>query len=88
MKRDCCKFICGAPTTFQGYGIEQNRTVWFPRANYQINQYFCLKIFDFFLLSFWSVIDMWRCLLVTLVFWNITMESMHVYDAAILVDVT
>ena len=22
MERDCCKFICGAPTTFQGYGIE------------------------------------------------------------------
>ena len=20
--RDCCKFICGAPTTFQCYGIE------------------------------------------------------------------
>ena len=25
MERDCCKFICGAPTTFQGYGIESNR---------------------------------------------------------------
>ena len=25
MERDCCKFICGAPTTFQGYGIEENR---------------------------------------------------------------
>ena len=25
MERDCCKFICGAPTTFQGYGIEKNR---------------------------------------------------------------
>ena len=25
MERDCCKFICGAPTTFQGYGIEWNR---------------------------------------------------------------
>ena len=22
MERDCCEFICGAPTTFQGYGIE------------------------------------------------------------------
>ena len=22
---NCCEFICGAPTTFQGYGIEQNR---------------------------------------------------------------
>ena len=22
VERDCCKFICGAPTTFQGYGIE------------------------------------------------------------------
>ena len=22
MERDCCKFICGTPTTFQGYGIE------------------------------------------------------------------
>ena len=22
--RDCCEFICGAPTTFQGYGIEKN----------------------------------------------------------------
>ena len=22
MERDCCKFICGAPLTFQGYGIE------------------------------------------------------------------
>ena len=25
MERDCCEFICGAPTTFQGYGIEMNR---------------------------------------------------------------
>ena len=25
MERDCCEFICGAPTTFPGYGIEQNR---------------------------------------------------------------
>ena len=25
MERGCCEFICGAPTTFQGYGIEQNR---------------------------------------------------------------
>ena len=24
MERDCCEFICGAPTTFQCYGIEQN----------------------------------------------------------------
>ena len=23
MERDCCEFICGAPTTFQGFGIEQ-----------------------------------------------------------------
>ena len=23
----CCEFICGAPTTFQGYGIEYNRIV-------------------------------------------------------------
>ena len=23
--RDCCKVICDAPKTFQGYGIEQNR---------------------------------------------------------------
>ena len=22
MERGCCEFICGAPTTFQGYGIE------------------------------------------------------------------
>ena len=22
MERDCCEFICGAPTTFRGYGIE------------------------------------------------------------------
>ena len=22
MERDCCEFICDAPTTFQGYGIE------------------------------------------------------------------
>ena len=22
MDRDCCEFICGAPTTFKGYGIE------------------------------------------------------------------
>ena len=22
MERDCCEFICGAPTTFNGYGIE------------------------------------------------------------------
>ena len=22
---DCCELICGAPTTFQGYGIELNR---------------------------------------------------------------
>ena len=21
----CCEFICGAPTTFQGYGMELNR---------------------------------------------------------------
>ena len=21
-ERDCCKFICGAPTIFQGYGIK------------------------------------------------------------------
>ena len=25
MERDCCEFIYGAPTTFQGYGIEENR---------------------------------------------------------------
>ena len=25
MERDCCEFICGAPTTFQVYGIELNR---------------------------------------------------------------
>ena len=25
MERGCCEFTCGAPTTFQGYGIEQNR---------------------------------------------------------------
>ena len=24
MERDCCEFICGAPMTFQSYGIEQN----------------------------------------------------------------
>ena len=24
MERDCCEFICGAPTTFQGYGIVSN----------------------------------------------------------------
>ena len=24
MKRDCWENICGAPTTFQGYGIEYN----------------------------------------------------------------
>ena len=24
-KWDCCEFICGAPTVFQGYGIEKNR---------------------------------------------------------------
>ena len=28
MERDCCEFICGAPTTFQGYGIEEKRS-WF-----------------------------------------------------------
>ena len=22
MEKDCCEFICGAPTTFQGYGIK------------------------------------------------------------------
>ena len=22
MERDCCEFICGAPATFQGYGLE------------------------------------------------------------------
>ena len=22
MERDCCEFICGAPMTFQAYGIE------------------------------------------------------------------
>ena len=27
MERDCCEFICGAPTTFQGYGIEYNRKI-------------------------------------------------------------
>ena len=25
MERDCSKLICGAPMTFQGYGIEQTR---------------------------------------------------------------
>ena len=25
MERDCCKFICGAPTTSQGYGIEKKK---------------------------------------------------------------
>ena len=25
MERDCCEFICGAMTTFQGYGIELNQ---------------------------------------------------------------
>ena len=25
MERDCCEFICGAPTTFQGYGIEYRK---------------------------------------------------------------
>ena len=28
MERDCCEFICGAPTTFQGYGIELNRKIF------------------------------------------------------------
>ena len=23
--RDCCEFICGAPTTFQGYEIARNK---------------------------------------------------------------
>ena len=27
MERGSCEFICGAPTTFQGYGIEKNRMV-------------------------------------------------------------
>ena len=26
MERGCCEFICGAPTTSQGYGIEYNQT--------------------------------------------------------------
>ena len=25
MERDFCEFICGAPTTFQGYGVEKTR---------------------------------------------------------------
>ena len=25
MERDCCEFICGAPTTLQAYGIEQKK---------------------------------------------------------------
>ena len=25
MERDCCEFICNAPMTVHGYGIEQNR---------------------------------------------------------------
>ena len=25
MERDCNELICGAPKTFQGYGIEKNR---------------------------------------------------------------
>ena len=25
VERDCCAVICGAPKTFQGYGIEKNR---------------------------------------------------------------
>ena len=27
MKRDCCEFICSAPTIFQGYRIKYNRLV-------------------------------------------------------------
>ena len=27
MERDCCKFICDAPMTSKGYGIEYNRIV-------------------------------------------------------------
>ena len=23
MEKDCCEFICGAPTTFKGYGIDE-----------------------------------------------------------------
>ena len=26
MERGCCEFICGAPTTSQGYGIEYKQT--------------------------------------------------------------
>ena len=25
--RDCCKFICGASTTSQGYGIEKKKRI-------------------------------------------------------------
>ena len=31
MERDCCEFSCGDPTTFQGYGIEQNRIPLFEK---------------------------------------------------------
>ena len=27
-KRNCCEFICGAPMTFQGYGIEYNNIIF------------------------------------------------------------
>ena len=39
MARDCCEFICGAPTTFQGYGIEQNRIEWSKSLNNRICRY-------------------------------------------------
>ena len=34
MERDCCEFICGAPTTFQCYGIELNRIEYFSKRMY------------------------------------------------------
>ena len=39
MERECCEFICGAPTTFKGYGIEQNRMIFFER-----HSVFCMVV--------------------------------------------
>ena len=39
MERECCEFICGAPTTFKDYGIEQNRMIFFER-----HSVFCMVV--------------------------------------------
>ena len=48
MERDRCEFICGAPTTFQGYGIEYNKI--------EIDYFFVCIFFFFFFFFFFFIV--------------------------------